>query len=76
MTKVNNSNNFGKRTASQVSSILKSNGFDCKAENLGDGRTFDVKIESNIKNRYALKKAGFILCSGKEGDNYITIKTH
>lgn len=76
MTKVNDNNNFGKRTASQVNSILKSNGIDCKAENLGDGRTFGVKIESNIKNRYTLKKAGFILCLGKGGDNYITIKTH
>jgi hypothetical protein len=56
MTKVNNSNNFGKRTASQINSILKSNGLDWKAENLGDGRTFDVRIESNIKNqRIALR---------------------
>ena len=76
MSKVNNSNNFVKRTAPQVTSILKANGFDCKAENLGDGRTFDVLIESTIKNRYALKKAGFILCLGNKGDNFITFKTH
>lgn len=76
MTKLNNTNNFGKRTASQVSSILKSNGFDCKAENSGDGRTFHIQIESNIKNRYALKKMGFILCLGKESDKFITFKTH
>lgn len=76
MKKVNNSNNFGKRTVAQVRSILKHNGFDCEVNNSGDGRTFYTNIESNIKNRYALKKAGFIPCLGKEGDKFIFIKTH
>lgn len=74
--KTNNANAYGKRTATQVKAVLKSNGIEASVENMGDGRTFCIGLESTIKNRYALKKAGFILCSGKEGDKYISIKTH
>ena len=74
--KTNNKNNFGKRTANQINSILKSNGIEAKAINQGDGNSFNVYIESNLHNRFALKKSGFILCRGNEGDKYITIKCH
>lgn len=67
---------FGKRTVTQVKSILKSNNIICDVQNTGDGRTFEVKIDSNIKNRYALKKAGFILQLGSEKDNFITFKAY
>ena len=74
MKKLNDSNNFSKRNASQVNAILSSAGLNCKVENLGDGRNFIVKIENNIKNRFSLKKAGFLLNISKQGDKYISIK--
>lgn len=74
--KTNNPNSYGKRTSTQIKSVLKSNGIETTVENMGDGRTFSVGLESNIKNRYQLKKAGFILCSGKENDKYILIKAY
>jgi len=70
----NDINNFGKRTASQVGAVLKSIGIQTKPENMGDGRTFTIGVESTLKNRVALKKAGFLLCMGNEGDKYITFK--
>ena len=71
---MNNKTNYGKRTANQVNSILKANDIDAKSINLGNGIEFDIRIESNLRNRFALKKAGFILCRGKECDNFITVK--
>lgn len=74
---MNNTNNFGKRTANQVNAILREIGIDAKSENLGDGRTFDIKIADTIKNRFLLKKkGGFILMDGKDGNNYITVKCY
>ena len=59
--KSNNKNNFSKRNANTVSSILKSIGaeFDT-CENLGDGRSFCI-LNNKMTNRMRLKRAGFIL---------------
>ena len=72
----NDSNDFRKRTAAQIKAILKHHSIVASVDNLGDGRTFRIELESNLKNRVALKKAGFLLQRGTEGDKSITIKTH
>ena len=69
----NDTNNFAKRTAATVKSILSKNGIDCHVENLGDGRTFDIAIEATLENRIALRKAGFILFRSKVGDKSIVV---
>jgi hypothetical protein len=74
--KTNDKNLHGNRTATQIKSILKSNGINCKVDNLGSGREFDIVIESTIKNRYLLKKIGFILCRGLDYEKYITVKAY
>lgn len=70
----NNTNDFTKRTASQIKAILKSNAiaFDY-VENQGDNRQFQIGIESNIKNLMKLKQAGFIRIDTTP--NTITVKT-
>lgn len=73
--KKNNTNNFRKRTSSQVASILRANGITLKPENLGDGRTFYVN-DASLKTRIAIKKAGFILELSKNGDKGCVFKTH
>jgi hypothetical protein len=70
----NNANFYAKLTASQVKKITKQIFPDAEVKNMGDGRLFTIYIESNIKNRYELKKLGFILCRGNAGDQYIDIK--
>jgi hypothetical protein len=72
--KINDKNMYGKRTANMVNAILRANNFKAKALNLGNGIDFQICIESNIKNRYELKKMGFILGRGKAGDKFINIK--
>lgn len=67
-TKSNNKNNFSKRRANTVSSILKSVGveFD-NCENMGDGRLFCI-YNNKMTNRMRLKRAGFILERSNQGD--------
>lgn len=74
--KNNDKNLHGKRTATQVKSILKSNGIFCKVENFGDGRTFYLGLKSTMIARMELYKIGFILCVGKESDNHILVKAY
>lgn len=71
--KKNDTNNFSKRTASQVRSILRSNGLDAHCLNLGNNRTFSVYVEDTITNRVLIKNAGFILRRGCAGDKFIDI---
>ena len=73
--KTNNTNDFSKRTASQVASVLNANGITIKPENLGDGRTFYIN-DTSIKTRFAIKKAGFILELSKANDKGLIFKTH
>ena len=73
--KINNINNFSKRTASQVASILKANGIPFKPENLGDGRTFYIN-DTNIKTRIGIKKSGFILNLSNENDKGLTFRAY
>jgi len=73
--KINNTNDFSKRTQSQVASILIANGVPFKPENLGDGRTFYVN-DTSIKTRFAIKKAGFILETSKVNDKGLIFKTY
>lgn len=73
--KTNNTNDFSKRTASQVASILISNGVAFKPENLGDGRTFYIN-DTSIKTRFAIKKAGFILELSKATDKGLIFKAY
>lgn len=72
----NDKNNFAKRTAAQVNAILAANGILHKAENLGDGNTFQIAGTSDIKTRVALKQAGFILLRSNAGDITLTFKTN
>ena len=65
--KMNNSNDFAKRNANTVNSILKSNGIEFKAQNTGDGRLFHIQ-NNDFKTRFLLKKAGFLLQRCKEDD--------
>ena len=74
--KVNNPDNYSKRTVAQVKSILKANGADVFVENLGDGRSFWVGLPSTLKNRVALKKMGFLLARSEDGDKSIIIRTY
>jgi len=69
----NNTNDFSKRTQSQIDSILISNSIAFKSENLGDGRTFYIN-DTSIKTRVNLKKAGFILQLSKNTDKGLTFK--
>ena len=73
--KTNNTNDFSKRTQSQIASILISNNVAFKPEGLGDGRTFYVN-DTSIKTRVAIKKAGFILEVSKANDKGLIFKTH
>ena len=73
--KKNNTNDFSKRTASQIASILIANGVAFKPENLGDGRTFYVN-DNGIRTRFGIKKAGFILELSKVNDKGLIFKTH
>lgn len=72
----NDTNNFAKRTAAQVNAILAANGILHKAESLGDGNSFQITGTSDIKTRFALKKAGFILLCSNAGDTTLTFKTN
>lgn len=71
----NNTNDFSKRTASQVASILIKNGVPFKPENLGDGRMFYVN-DSSIKTRVGIKKAGFLLDLSRKNDKGVTFKAY
>jgi sugar lactone lactonase YvrE len=73
--KTNNTNDFSKRTQSQIASILISNGVAFKPENLGDGRTFYVN-DTSIKTRVGIKKAGFILDLSNNMDKGLTFKAY
>jgi len=71
----NNTNDFSKRTASQVASILIANGVAFKPENFGDGRTFYVN-DSGIRTRFGIKKAGFILDISKADDKGLVFRAY
>lgn len=73
--KTNNTNDFSKRTASQVASILISNGVAFKPESLGDGRTFYIN-DASLKTRFAIKKSGFILELSKATDKGLIFKAY
>ena len=73
--KRNNTNDFSKRTQSQIASILISNGIAFKPESLGDGRTFYVN-DTSIKTRVRIKKAGFLLDLSKNTDKGLTFKAY
>ena len=67
--KTNNSNDFSKRTASQIKAITKQK-FDGKVYNLGDNRLFMIEAENTILNRMKLKQLGFILDDGGSSGIY------
>jgi catalase len=71
--KTNDQNNFAKRTQAQVKSILVAHGVDFKPENMGDGRLFSV-LDTSIKTRVAIKKAGFILDRSNLNDKVLYFK--
>lgn len=71
--KTNNTNDFSKRTAAQIKSILKANGINAKVENKGDNRLFYVEAMPTIKNLMIVKISGFIR-TGTIADKGIYIK--
>ena len=73
--KTNNTNDFSRRTQSQIASILILNGIAFKPENMGDGRTFYIN-DTTIKTRVGLKKAGFILDLSNSNDKGLTFKAY
>mgnify|MGYP006054426141 FL=1 len=73
--KTSNTNDFSKRTQSQIAAILIANGVAFKPENLGDGRTFYIN-DTSVKTRVAIKKSGFILEVSKAKDKGLIFKTH
>tara|TARA_S200002703_G_C3802892_1_gene248273 strand:- start:8032 stop:8256 length:225 start_codon:yes stop_codon:yes gene_type:complete len=73
--RINDTNDFSKRTQSKVASILISHGIAFKPENLGDGRTFYIN-DSTIKTRVGIKKAGFILDLSNQNDKGLTFKAY
>jgi len=73
--KTNNKNDFSKRTANQVKSILKENGVMLNPENFGDGRHFFVN-DCSLKTRIKIKKAGFILQLSEENSKGLIFKTY
>lgn len=56
----NNNNDFSKRKASQVRSILRKNELDCKVWACGDGREFELVLKPTIQNLMKIKLLGFI----------------
>ena len=58
--KLNDKNDFAKRTANTVNSILSANGIELKAINNGDGNMFYIN-QNDLKTRILVKKSGFIL---------------
>jgi hypothetical protein len=76
MTTLNNKNDFSKRTASQVKSLLVKNGIDCNVDNLGDNRTFFLNLVPTIQVRVLLTEIGFILCRTNAGDKTINVKCY
>jgi hypothetical protein len=67
--KTNDTNNFAKRTASQVTAILRTHGITEKAENMGDGRHFCIAGDK-FRTKVAVMKAGFILEGQTSGTIY------
>ena len=73
--KTNDKNNFAKRTANAVSSILKSNGIEMKPVNNGDGNMFYVN-QNDLATRILVKKAGFILVRSQQIDKQLYFLCH
>lgn len=75
--KTNDTNNFEKRTASQVKSILNEYGLSLliDIDNQGDGNLFSAN-DNSIKTRVILKKAGFILDRCNAGDKICYFRCH
>lgn len=71
----NDINDYSKRTATRVASILKSNGLVLMPENLGDGNIFYI-ADSSLSTRLIIKRSGFILCRSNDGDKGVTFKSH
>lgn len=73
--KTNDTNNFEKRTATQVKSILNEYKLNIEIENQGDGNLFSVN-DNSIKTRVALKQAGFILDRCNAGEKICYFRCH
>ena len=73
--KINNTNDYSKRTVSQVASILIANGIAFKPENFGDGRHFYIN-DCSLRTRIQVKKAGFILEVSEQNSNGLIFKTY
>lgn len=69
--KTNNNNDFSKRTASQINSILKANGIIGKVWNLGDNREFEVCVKPEIQTLMKLKSIGFIRTATTSNSIYL-----
>jgi len=71
--KINDTNNFKKRTVSTIKSILKSNNILFEMViNDGDNNQFSIICNANIKTKMQLKQAGFIRLYSDS--NSITVK--
>ncbi len=76
-TKTNNTNNFAKRTASTIKSILNSNNIPFESViNDGDNNQFGILTPNTIKTKMQLKQAGFIRIDKFSNNNVIVIKCH
>lgn len=72
----NDTRSSAKRTVKQVREILKADQINCdKIYKFSDGCHFDLEINSDIKNRFALKNAGFFICN-ETSPNFIRIKCY
>ena len=73
--KKNDTNNYAKRTASTIKSILKSNNIEfTDVYNDGDNNQFSIMTPNTIITKMKLKQAGFIRLFTTS--NSIIIKCH
>ena len=76
-TKTNDTNNFAKRTAGTIKSILNSNDIPyTHVDNDGDSNQFSITTPNTIKTKMQLKQAGFIRIDKFSTNNVIVIKCH
>ena len=75
LAKKNDTNNFAKRTASTIKSILNSNNiYFTDVYNDGDNNQFSIMTPNTVLTKMKLKQAGFIRLF--TASNSITIKCH
>jgi len=75
--KKNDTNNFAKRTASTIKSILNSNNIPFESvTNDGDNNQFGILTPNILKTKMQLKLAGFIRIDKFSTKNVIVIKCH